>query len=141
MSGAELPEAKSPPIDMQVAGVVAALPFTRTNVSLGDRPRSAAESVRAAVSKPNLLRAKRGNGLAQSLTKIGCAGTLGQRVGAQHGDGRGAVGGRHALHARAGHDHGFLTAAIVVLRHRRCTRRRGAAQQQGMFQIELTMRI
>ena len=76
-------------------------------MSLGERPRSAAESVRFAVSPPNCWAVKEGTVWPKCWRKSVEPVPCGQRVGAQNRDGRGAVGGRHALHARTGDDHGF----------------------------------
>ena len=108
MSAPELPEAKLPPVDMQVAGIVAALAVHQHQGVVGREAAKRGGKRQVGGIAAELLRGEGGNGLAQSLAKVRRAGALGQRVGAQDGDGRGAVGGRHALHAGAGDDHGFL---------------------------------
>ncbi len=131
---------KAAAIDLQVAGVVTALAVHQNQCVVGRQAAESGGERQVGGVAAELLRGEGGNGLAQSLAKVVGARALGQGVAAQHGDGRGAVGGRHALHARAGDDYGFLAAGIL-LRHggRGGPRERGGGctQQQSVLQVEL----
>ena len=67
------------------------------------------------MSPPNCWAVKDGTRLAQCWRRSVEPVPLGQGVAAQHRDGRGAVGGRHALHAGTGDDHGFVAGALGLL--------------------------
>ena len=123
-------------IDMQVAGIVAAMAVDQHQCVIGRQAAQRGGKRQVGGVATELLRRERGNGLAQSLAKIRRAGTLGQRIGAQHGDGRGAVGSRHALHARAGDDHGFVAAVVLRQRRRKAQSQSGdrCSQEQRMLE-------
>ena len=123
--------------DMQIAGVVTALAVHQNQGVVWREAAQRRGQGQVGGVAAELLRREGGNRLAQGITQIGRAGTVGQRVGAQDRNGRGRVGSRHALHARTRHDDGFVTRIVLRQRGARPQQRsNGRAQKKRLFGVQ-----
>ncbi len=123
--------------DIEIAGAMAALGIHQDQRVIGGKPAQCRRQCEAGEIGAGGFRGEGRHALAQSQTQIGGAGCLGQGVAAQDRDGCGTVGGRHALHAGAGDDHGFVRG--VILRRSRARQktkwRHTGAHQKRISQI------
>ena len=105
--GSRTSRVKSTAGEMHQAGIVAAVAIHQDQRVVWGKTAKRGGERQVVKTDAELLRRKGWHSGAQRVTDVGSADVVGERVGAQNGNGGRAIRGGHSLDARTGHDDYF----------------------------------